>query len=175
MIYKDSAQELAEQAKLNFESGDFAAAGDAFADAAKAFEVSGDQLMAAEMKNNRSVALLKDKKTQAALETILGTEEVFQQAGDDRRLGMALANQGAAFQALKRFDEAIQSYRLAITALERAGEDALKYKVVQLQSALYLSRFKILDAVISLQSGLVTLKNPTPMQRFMKKMLFFRL
>jgi hypothetical protein len=46
---------------------------------------------------------------------------------------------------------------------------------MQLLSALYLRRWKFLDAVITLQSGLAGVKNPTPKQRLMKKFLFFRL
>jgi hypothetical protein len=46
---------------------------------------------------------------------------------------------------------------------------------MQLLAALYLRRFKFIDAVIALQSGLAGVKNPTPRQRLMKKILFIRL
>ena len=46
---------------------------------------------------------------------------------------------------------------------------------MQLLSMLYLRRFKFYEAVIALQSGLAGVKNPTPKQRFMKKILFVRL
>ena len=131
--------------------------------------------MSAEMKNNQSVALLRNKQAQAALEAAQGTDEVFAEAGDTRRQGMALANQASALEALKRFKEAIDFYTRAGEALEKAGEMDLRLEVMQLLSALYLRRFKLFDAIIALQSGLAAVKNPTPKQRFMKKLLFFRL
>ncbi len=168
-------QEIADQAKQIYQTGDYPAAVQAFAEAASAYSDEGDAPMSAEMKNNQSVALLRDKQAQAALEAAQGTDLVFAEAGDFRREGMALANQASALDALKRFKEAIDIYTRAGDALELAGEIDLRLEVMQLLSALYLRRFKFLDAIITLQSGLAAVKNPTPKQRFMKKLLFFRL
>jgi tetratricopeptide (TPR) repeat protein len=175
MTNKLSALEMAERAKLTYQSGDFTAAFQAFAEAAAAYADAGDAVLSAEMKNNQSVALLRDKQAQAALDAARGTETVFAQAGDTRRQGMALANQASALEALKRFKEAIDFYTRAGEALEKAGELDLHLEVMQLLSALYLRRFKLFDAIIALQSGLAPIKNPTPKQRLMKKLLFFRL
>jgi tetratricopeptide (TPR) repeat protein len=172
---KLSPQEIADLAKRTYQDGDYPAAAHAFAEAASAYSDIGDAPMSAEMKNNLSVVLLRDKQAQAALEAAQGSEAVFAEAGDSRRQGMALANQASALEALKRFKEAIDFYTRAGAALEKAGEGDLRLEVMQLLSALYLRRFKFLDAIISLQSGLTAVKNPTPKQRFMKKVLFFRL
>ena len=175
MADQPSPLDLSEQAKQLYQSGDFPAAARTFAEASASFAAAGDALMAAEMKNNQSVALLRDKQAQAALEAAQGTEIVFAKAGDARREGMALANQASALEALKRFKEAIEYYKKAGAALERADEGDLRVDVMQLLSALYLRRFKFLDSVIALQSGLAGVKNPTPRQRLMKKFLFFKL
>ncbi|MBI4731391.1 MAG: hypothetical protein HY781_04565 [Chloroflexi bacterium] len=168
-------QTLAVQAKQVYEMGDFPAAGQAFADAAEAFLSAGDKLMAAEMKNNQSVSLLRAKQAQSALDAVEGTEAVFADAGDFRRLGMAHANRASALEALRRHPDAIAAYEKAGESLEKAGEDQMRAQVMQLLSALYLRRWKFLNAVISLQSGLAGVKDPTPKQRLMKKLLFFRL
>jgi len=175
MVNKLSPQEIAEQAKLTYTAGDYPAAVRAFADAAEAYSVMGDACMSAEMKNNLSVALLRNKQAQAALEASEGTDAVFAEAGDPRRQGMALANQASALEALKCFKEAIDFYIRASDALEKAGEEDLRLEVMQLLSALYLRRFKFFDAIIALQSGLAAVKDPTPKQRFLKKLLFIRL
>jgi len=175
MVNKLSPQEIADQAKRTYQAGDYPAAVQAFAEAASAYAEAGDAPMSAEMKNNQSVALLRDKQAQAALEAALGTDAVFAEAGDTRRQGMALANQASALEALKRFKEAIDFYTRASDALEKAGEVDLRLEVMQLLSALYLRRFKFFDAIIALQSGLAAVKNPTLKQRFMKKLLFIRL
>lgn len=175
MTINTPPQILAEKARRLYETGDLPAASQAFKKAAAAYRTVGDELQAAEMMNNQSVALLRDAQPEAALEAVLGTEAVFLQAGDFRRLGMAYANQATALEVLKRFKQAIEAYELAGDALEKAGEDQMRVQVMQLLSALYLRRWKFLNAVIALQSGLAGVKEPTPKQRLMKKILLFRL
>ena len=111
MADQPSLLELSEQAKQLYQSGDFPAAARTFAEASASFAAAGDALMAAEMKNNQSVALLRDKQARAALEAAQGTEIIFSKAGDARREGMALANQASALEGLKRFKEAIEFYK----------------------------------------------------------------
>jgi tetratricopeptide (TPR) repeat protein len=175
MVNKPSPQEIADQARRIYQTGDYPGSIQAFAEAASAYAEAGDESMCAEMKNNQSVALLRDKQAQAALEIAQGTDAVFAECGDIRRQGMALTNQASALEALKRYKEAIDFYTRAGEALEKADEIDYRLEVMQLLSALYLRRFKLFDAIIALQSGLAAVKNPTPKQRFMKKLLFFRL
>ncbi len=170
-----SPQEIAEQAKLKYQSGDYMQAAQTFAEAASAYANSGDALASAEMKNNQSVALLLAGEAQAALDVVEGTEKIFAASEDFRRQGMALANRASALQALKRVQDAIENYKQAGIALEKANEGDLRVNVMQDLSILYLRHFKFYDAVITLQSGLAGVKNPNPKQRLMKKVLFVRL
>jgi tetratricopeptide (TPR) repeat protein len=175
MANKPSPSELSDQARKAYQAGDFLPAARTFAEAASSYAAEGDALMAAEMKNNQSVVLLRAGEAQAALEAAGGTEKTFAAAGDSRRQGMALANQASALQALKKYKEAIDLYKSSAQALEKAGEGDMRVEVMQLLSLLYMRRFKFYDAVITLQSGLAGVKNPTPKQRLMKKILFIRL
>ena len=170
-----SPQEIADQAKRTYQAGDYLQAAQAFAEAATAYANLGDSLMSAEMKNNRSVALLLSGEPQAALEAVEGTESIFADSKDYRRQGMALANQASALEALKRRKDAIEYYKRAGDALEKANEGDLRAGIMQLLAMLYLRRFKFYDAVITLQSGLAGVKNPTSKQRLMKKILFVRI
>ena len=174
MTNKLSPREMADQAQSTYQAGDFFSAAKAFAIAAAAYADMGDELMSAEMQNNRSVALLRAKQAQAALEAAQGTEKIFEKAGDSRRQGIALANQASALGALKRFKDAIEYYEKAGVVLDKANENDLRVEVMQLLSALYLRHFKFYEAIVALQSGLAGVKNPTPKQRFMKKILFIR-
>ena len=175
MNNKLSAQEIVNQAKLTYQAGNYVLAAQGFAEATSAYTEMGDALMAAEMQNNQSVALLRAKQPQAALEVVQGTEKIFAQAGDFHREGMALANQASALQALKRDKEAIDNFKNAGDALQKANEGDSRVQVMQLLSLLYLRHFKFYEAILALQSGLSGVKNPTPRQRFMKKILFVRL
>jgi tetratricopeptide (TPR) repeat protein len=175
MIKKMDPQFLAEKAKQIYETGDFQAAAQAFSETVEAYTVSGDRLMAAEMKNNQCVSLLRAGQAQSALDIVEGTADEFSSAGDYRRLGVAHANRASVLEALKRHEDAIADYAKAGEALEKAGEDQMRVQVMQLLSGLYLRRWQLLNAVIALQSALAGVKNPTPKQRLMKKLLFIRL
>jgi tetratricopeptide (TPR) repeat protein len=175
MVKEFTPQEIADQAKGTYMAGDYLAAIQGFNEAASAYAKAGNVPMSTEMKNNQSVALLRAKRAQSALEASQGTDVIFAEAGDARRQGIALANQASALGALKRFKEAIDFYSRAGEALEKAGEVDLRLEVMQLLSLLYLRRLKFYDAIIAIQSGLVAINNPTPKQRFMKKLLSMRL
>jgi len=168
-------QEISEKAQRAYQAGDFSAAMRAYAEAADAYTDQGDRLNSAEMKNNQCVALLRNKQPALALEVVKDTAEVFAEAGDSRRQGMALANQASALEALKQYKDSLACYQQAGDVLAKADEGDLRAEVMQLLAALYLRRGKILDAIVALQSGLAGVKNPTPKQRLMKKFLFIRL
>lgn len=168
-------QTWSEQARQAYQAGNFVQAAEAYGQAAKVAAAAGDEATAAEMKNNQSVALLRAGQSQAALEALNGIDEVFARLADYRRLGITYANRASALQALRRFKEAIQEYERAAEALEKADEDQMRYEVLKLLSALYLSRWQFLNSVIALQAGLAGLKRPTLAQRLMKKIIFLRL
>jgi tetratricopeptide (TPR) repeat protein len=170
-----SPQEMADQAKQTYQTGEYLQAAQEFAEAASLFAGAGDALMSAEMKNNQSVALLLTGEAQAALDAVAGTEQVFAGSEDFRRQGMALANQASALQALKQPKDAMDCFQKAAATLEKAGEGDLRADVMQQLSMLHLRRFKFYDAILTLQSGLAGVKNPSLKQRLMKKILFVRI
>ena len=175
MSEKLSPQLLEKEGKAAYERADYIAAANAFAEAAAAYSAHDGPLNAAEMKNNQSVALLQSKQAQAALDVVSGTDAVFAAAGDLRRQGMALANQAAALEALRRRDEAIACYRTSAEILERAGAKDLRADVMRAGAGLQVRGGKMTDAVITMQSGLMGLEKPTLKQRILKKLLFLRL
>jgi tetratricopeptide (TPR) repeat protein len=170
-----SPHQLEAQGKSAYQQADYGAAAQAFAEAAAAYAAHGEPLMAAEMQNNRCVALLQGRQAQAALEAASGTEAVFAAAGDLRRQGMALANLAAALEALRRRDEALACYQTSAGILEQAGEKDLRADVLRAAAGLQARRGRMSDAVITMQSGLMGLEKPTLKQRILKKLLFLRL
>ena len=63
---------LAEQGKQEYEQENYLAAADLFSHAAQAYTLMKDELNAAEMKNNQSVALLQAGKAKEALQATDG-------------------------------------------------------------------------------------------------------
>jgi tetratricopeptide (TPR) repeat protein len=168
-------QQLAEEGKKAYQKGQFESAADSFAAAADGFNKAGKPLDAAEMKNNQSVALLKGGEAQGAYDAVSGTESIFQASGDIRRQGLAAGNEASALEALGRLDEAALEYQHSADLLEEAGEDQMRAHVLESLSALQVRQGRGIDAVLSMQSGMASVKKPTFRQRIAKTLIKFRL
>lgn len=162
------------KAKALYARKDYRAAAEGFAEAAVAYTTAGDVLMAAEMKNNQSVALLQAKDGSGAFAAVSGTAAVFAAAGDLRRQGMALANEAAALENLKKIPEALALYEQSAALLDQAGETQLRADVMRSVATLKIRRGEGGEAVIAMQDGLARLEKPTLKQRILKKLLRFR-
>lgn len=170
-----TSEQIIDRAKKAYNAKKFKEASDLFGQAADMYSSNGDSLMAAEMKNNQSVALLQNGNAQASFDSVIGTDKVFAAEGDKRRQGMALANQASALEALKRKKEAVELYELSANVLAEAGETNLRADVMRSISAIQVGQGKFIDAVMTMQDGVIEVKEPTLKQRVMKKLLFLRL
>lgn len=174
MMTELNPAQLSRQGKQAYEAGNYAEAARLFEQAAGAYEAASKPLDAAEMKNNASVAWLQANQSQKALDVLAGTASLFESAGDLKRWGLALGNEGAALDALKRHDEAAAKYLRSAEVLEAAGEDQMRAEVLKALSALQLKMGKQFDAVLSMQDGLAGIKKPTLKQKILKQLLRMR-
>ena len=168
---------LAEQGKHEYGEGAYIAAADLFSQAAQAYIDAQDELNAAEMKNNQSVALLKAGKAEAALHATDGTEEIFQKAGDLKRQGIAVANRAAALEGLKKLSEAMDEYNRAANIFEEAGEGDMHSIVRKATAEIFLKRGYIGNTQVDVLDSLRLVEKPTFTQRILKFMMrlgFFR-
>ena len=163
--------ELAEAGKSAYQNGDFLAAAQAFEAAVRGYKVQDDELMAAEMANNQSVASLQAGDAQAALDAVAGTDAIFEAAGDTLRQAMAVGNYAAALEELDRLDEAEEAYRQSADLLKQIGEHDLRGQVMQSISALQLRTGRQLEALATMQAGVTDLERPNLRQRLLKKVL----
>lgn len=163
--------QLVKEGKLAYQRGDYENAARAFHAANQGYQSSQDPLNAAEMANNASVAFLKAGDAQAALQVVEGTPQVFASAGDIRRQAMALGNLGAAFEGVKRYQEAEDAYQQSADLLKQVGEDQLRLNVMQSLSNMQLRTGKHLQALSSMQAGIEDVHRPSPKQRLLKKLL----
>ena len=166
-----SPQQIAKEAKSAYKKGDYAVAAQSFEAARQGYLLANDVVVAAEMANNCSVALLQAGDKDGALTAVEGTETVFLEAGDRKRQAMALGNQGAALEALGRLEEAEQAYWKSAEILKEIGEKDLRVSVMQSISALQLRTGRQLQAVASMHAGVENIDKPTPKQRFLKRLL----
>lgn len=165
------AKALAEQAKQEYDKGQFKGAADLFLQAAQEYENVKEGLNAAEMKNNQSVALLKAGNAAEALRATEGTEETFQKAGDLKRQGIAIANRAAALEGLKKLSEAMDEYNRAADIFEEAGEGDMHSVVRKATAEIFLKRGYIGNTQMDVLDSLRLVEKPTFTQRILKFMM----
>ncbi len=161
------------QGKRAFAEKRYIEAAELFRRAAEGYTLGGASLLAAEVKNNMSVALLKAGKAQEALDAALGTDEIFASANDIKRRAMALGNQAAALEDLKRYDEALQKYELAADLFHQVNEGDLRAAVMKSAAAVKLKSGQVGEAAFKMIGWLDSKKNPNLLERFLKFLLDF--
>lgn len=159
---------LAEDGKKEYGKGNYKAAAGLFSQAAQAYASMQDELNAAEMKNNESVALLQAGKANEALQATHGTEEIFQKAGDIKRQGIAVSNRAAALEGLRKWKEALAEYDRAASLFEEAGEGDMHSIVRKAAANLNLKRGRVGDSQMDVYDSLRLVEKPTFSQRIMK-------
>lgn len=166
-----SPQQLENEGKKHYENGEYLEAALIFSAAEKAYKTAGNQLLAAEMANNSSVAYLKAGDAKAALNAVMGTEQIFAAQGDLRRQGMAMGNRASALENLGDLDSAVEIYQQSADILQKCGENELRAHVLKSLSALQLKRGQQIDAVFTMKEGLEGIEKPSFKQRLLKYLL----
>ena len=159
---------LADDGKKEYGKGNFKAAADLFGQAAQAYASTGDELNAAEMKNNESVAFLQAGNAKEAFQATDGTEAVFEKAGDLKRQGIAISNRAAALEGMKKWKEALAEYDRAATIFEQIGEGDMHSMVRKAAANINLKRLRVNDTQMDVFDSLRLVEKPTLTQRFMK-------
>ena len=159
---------LAEDGKKEYAKGNFMAAANLFLQAAESYTSANDEVNAAEMKNNQSVALLQAGKAKEALQATEGTEEIFQKANDLKRQGIAISNRAAALEGLKKWKEALAEYDRAASLFEQVGEGDMHSMVRKAAANLNLKRGHVTDSQMDVYDSLRLVEKPTFSQRILK-------
>lgn len=163
--------ELNKKGKSAFKNKKYAEAGELFQAAAARYAELDDFVSAAEAANNWSVAALKDGNPQISIQAVEGTPELFLEAGDLQRAGLAYGNLATAQEELNLVDEAGLNYERSADLLKQAGDQDNRLHVMQALSALQLRTGKQFQALATMQAGLNGISKLSPKQRFLKKLL----
>jgi tetratricopeptide (TPR) repeat protein len=164
-------QQLVKEAQAEYQNRNFQAAAKLYQAAAESYCAKGDDISRAEMANNCSVAYLNGGEAGLALQATQGSEQVFEKIGDLKQQGMAIGNQAAALEKLKRQDEAVQAYQRSAELLEAAGEYELRAYVMKAMSMLQLRQRRYLEAYATLRAGIMGVKHPNVKQRLLRSLI----
>lgn len=165
--------QLEAQGKRAFADKKFDEAAALFRQAADSYTQGSMGLMAAEMMNNASVALLQAGKPQESLDAVMGTEKTFEEAKDIKRQAMALGNTAAALEGLNRYDEAIQAYELSADLFGQVNEGDLRAMVMKSAAAIKLKTGKIAESAFKMMGSLDVKETPGFFERILRFFLRF--
>ncbi len=166
-----SSHPIVKQASAAYESGSYQKAARLYEEAAGVFIAEQNEAAAAEMRNNRSVALLKDGDANGALAAAEGTEMVFLQVNDPVRAAMAYGNQAAALEELGKLKPALALYEKSSELLKGTGNDELRVYVLQNISALQLKTGGHLQSMASMQAALDLKPRLSAKERLLNRLL----
>jgi len=170
-IILNAPQVLTGEAQTAYEAEEFQQAARLFQEAADAYYKSNNEVLAAEARNNQSVALLKAGDAQGALAAAEGTDLIFAAVGDQRRQAMALGNMAAALEDLKDRNRAVDLYQQSAVLFEKIGEADLRALVLQRISSIQMQQGKRVEALSTMQDGLAQKKSLSLADRILKGLL----
>jgi len=165
--------QLNEKGKESFQNADFDEAADLFHQAAEGYALTRDEALAAEARNNMSVALLQAGRPQEALDAALNTDAVFEGRQDVKRQAMALGNQAAALEALNRYDEAAAAYERSAELFAQVDEGDMRAMVLKSSAAIKFKTGRITESAFKMMGSLDAKKNLNFFERIMKFLLRF--
>ena len=165
--------QLADKGKQAFANKRFDDAAEYFRQAAEGFSLGRAGLLAAEMRNNMSVALLQAGKPAEALEAALDTDRIFEGAQDVKRQAMAVGNQAAALEGLHRYDEAIEKYERSAELFALVNDGDMRSLVMKSAAALKMKTGKITESAFKMMGAVDVKENPTLIERIMKFLMRF--
>jgi len=149
----EEIEKLKQQAIKDYNRRKYDAAVAGFQSCLDFYNEQGDELLAAEMRNNISVALLGKKAAQEAYDIVKGTDEIFLKNADLKRQGMALANTAAALEALDRKEEALALYEQTLEIFKEIGEKELRVNILRRVSDLQLKTKRGFQAIASMEAA----------------------
>lgn len=166
-----SPEKIAQEGSAAYQSGRFAEAAQFFEQAARGYDAAGQQLPAAEARNNASVAFSKAGEAGEAFRVVQGTAEVFAVSGDIRRQGIAYANLASALEDLGKLDEALERYEQSSDLLRQTGEKEMRAVVLKSISALQIRTGRQFQALASMDSALENQPRLSLREKLLHKLL----
>lgn len=164
-------ENIVASAKSSFQAKDYQSAIEGFLVAHQHYKDIEDEINAAEIANNLSVAYLQAGKKDQALAYVEGTDLVFEAHNDISKQAMALGNYGAALESLKKIEAAAEAYQKSADLFEKSGDKELRSHVLKSLATLQIRQGKQLDSIISMQGSLSNKENLSIKDRFLKVLL----
>jgi tetratricopeptide (TPR) repeat protein len=165
---------LVEQAQRAYKARQYKRAAELFHQAAQEYTLGRNSLLAAEMKNNASVAHLQAGDPQKALDAALDTDKVFDEAKDIKRRAMAIGNQAAALDELGRWQEALAAYEQSAQLFSEVNEKDMRALMLKSVAGIKLKRGRVSESAYEMMGALEAKATPSLFERILRFLLRFR-
>jgi tetratricopeptide (TPR) repeat protein len=165
---------LSEQAQRAYKAREYKRAAEFFHQAAQGYALGRDSLLAAEMKNNASVAYLQMGNPQKALDAALDTDKVFEGAKDIKRRAMAVGNQAAALDELGRWQEALRAYEHSAQLFSEVNEKDMRALMLKSAAGIKLKRGRVSESAYEMMGALEAKATPSLFERILRFLLRLR-
>jgi tetratricopeptide (TPR) repeat protein len=165
---------LAGQAQRAYKARQYKRAAELFHQAAEGYTIGRNSLLAAEMKNNASVAYLQAGDPQKALDAASDTDKVFESAKDIKRWGIAVGNQAAALDELGRWQEALTAYEHSAQLFSEINERDMRALMLKSAAGIKLKRGRVSESAYEMMSALDAKATPSLFERILRFLLRFR-
>ena len=165
---------LAEQAQRAYKARQYKRAAEFFHQAAQGYTLGRNGLLAAEMKNNESVAHFQAGDPQKALDATLDTDKVFEGAKDIKRWGIAVGNQAAALDELGRWQEALIAYDRSAQLFSEVNEKDMRALMLKSAAGIKLKRGRVSESAYEMMGALEAKATPSLFERILRFLLRFR-
>jgi tetratricopeptide (TPR) repeat protein len=165
---------LADQAQRAYKARQYGRAAVLYYQAAHGYLLGHNDLLAAEMKNNASVAYLQAGNPQKALDVVLGTDKVFEGVKDIKRLAMAVGNQAAALDELGRWQEALAAYERSAQLFSEVNEKDMRALMLKSAAGIKLKRGRVSESAYEMIGALEAKERPSLFERILRFLLRFR-
>jgi tetratricopeptide (TPR) repeat protein len=173
MMESDPAS-LAEQAQHAYKARRYKRAAELFHQAAQGYTLGHNDLLAAEMKNNASVAYFQAGDPRKALDAALDTDKVFEGAKDIKRLAMAIGNQAAALDELGHWQEALSAYERSAQLFLEVNEKDMRAIMLKSAAGIKLKRGRVSESAYEMMGALEAKATPSLFERILRFLLRFR-
>lgn len=166
--------ELQAKAIRLFEEKKFAEAGPLFADAMRAYQEAGDEVLAAEMQVNLGLTKRELEAYEEAIELMQSGLALFRAKQNRLREAQTLGNMALAYAKLQDQEQAQAFYREAAAIFKDIGEDDSYGETILALGDLYFRGGEYMRAVALFEMGLEHIKNKNHRQKMLKQLLLMK-
>ena len=166
-----TASSLRDTALTHFQQANYAEAINFFEQARQAYRAEGADALAAEMQNNLGVIYRAQKNYPMAVDVLRSALIEFLIISDRTRAAQTLGNLGSVFLEMGELNRAADSLNESLTLFDPQKDKTMRSEVFRVLGEVRLKQGKYMEGLVNYEAGLRDVENPTPQQRWLKRLL----